>query len=152
MLRLLPKVYMISENMSSTETLELINSASSNSNPIRMLRPSDDDRPAGAEQPVGVPPDKAVPPSCRHLLLLLDLLQHPGKRLSVAGKLEGPCVRVPKHLLGLLQQSSEQRVVQALCPHHEPLPPSANIHREAALHGLAVSRRRGPAPVQRLGD
>uniref|UniRef100_A0A8R7UKW6 Uncharacterized protein n=1 Tax=Triticum urartu TaxID=4572 RepID=A0A8R7UKW6_TRIUA len=76
-----------------------------------LLRSADDDSLTGAEQPVGVPPGEAVPPPPRrHLHLLLDLLQHPGERLRVAGQLKGPCGCVTKHLLGLRQKHPEQRV------------------------------------------
>ncbi|KAE8792325.1 hypothetical protein D1007_33110 [Hordeum vulgare] len=119
---------------------------------ICMLRPANDDRPAGAEQSVGVPPGEAVPPPHRHMLLLLDPLQHAGERFGVAGQLEGTCVRVPERLLGLLKQCLEERVVQALHPHHEPLPARADVHREAALRWLVAPRCGAPAPVQRLGD
>ncbi|KAE8792324.1 hypothetical protein D1007_33109 [Hordeum vulgare] len=118
---------------------------------MQMLRPANNHRPGSSKRPIRVPPGEAVPPPHRHMFLLLDLLQHLGERLGVAGQLEGACVRVPKRLLGLLQQRPEQWVVQALRPHHEPLHVIADVHREAALCRL-VPRRRAPAPVQRLGD
>jgi hypothetical protein len=124
------------------------------------LRPADEELPAWGEQPVrGVAPGEAAPCHGRRRLaggglLLLDLLQHPHEGVGVARQRERARGRVPERLLGLLQQRPEQRVVDALGPDREPLPPRADAHRAAALRRrrLLLAPPRAPAPVQRLRD